>query len=204
MFDLISNWVAAALTLCIFSFLYRDNPFYRFAEYLLVGVSMGYALPLVWDNTVIPYLYRPIFVEHQWSYIVPAIIGSFYIFRFNRKLAWLSRYPIVIGLALQGMSVPLSMHTSVLVQMRSAMRPIEGFSFDGINTLLIFIGTITILMYFFFSKAHKGLYGKISRVGVWYMMIGFGASFGYTVMARMSLLIGRVQFLIGDVLHLIK
>jgi hypothetical protein len=59
-------------------------------------------------------------------------------------------------------------------------------------------------MYFYFSKEHKGLYGKFSNVGVWFMMIGFGASFGYTVMARLSLLIGRLQFLLGDVMGLIK
>jgi hypothetical protein len=35
-------------------------------------------------------------------------------------------------------------------------------------------------------------------------MIGFGASFGNTVMARVSLLIGRVQFLLTDWIHIIK
>ena len=34
-------------------------------------------------------------------------------------------------------------------------------------------------------------------------MISFGASFGYTVMARVSLLLGRFQFLLGDWLHLV-
>jgi len=195
MFEIISNLFAAFFTLCIFSFLYKDNPFYKFAEHLLVGVSMGYAVPLVYEKAYIPYVHIPIFIEHKFIYIIPAIIGIFYIFRFSRNLSWLSRYPIVFSMAAVGMSVPLSMHSSVLVQMRSAMLPV-----DNINTLLIFIGTVTILMYFYFSKAHTGLYGKVSRVGVWFMMIGFGASFGYTVMARMSLLIGRIQFLVQDVL----
>jgi len=35
----IGTWVAAFLTLSIFSFLYKDNPFYKFAEHLMVGVS---------------------------------------------------------------------------------------------------------------------------------------------------------------------
>lgn len=203
MFEIISTYVAAALTLCIFSFLYRDNPFYRFAEYLLVGVSMGYSIPLSYYKLLIPYLYQPIFLEHKYWYILPALIGTGYLFRFSRKYSWLSRYPMVFGLAMTGLGVPLGMHASVLVQMRSAMRPIEGFTADGLNTFLIFIGTVSVLTYFFFSKPHKGLYGKFSRMGIWYMMIGFGASFGYTVMARMSLLIGRIQFLINDVLHLI-
>ena len=199
MFDTISNIVAAFLTLCIFSFLYKDNPFYKFGEALLVGVSMGYAIPYVYENAFIPFVYTPIFLQHKFSIIIPALVGVLYIFRFSKNLSWLARYPIVFGMGITGLSVPMSMHSSVLVQMRSAMLPI-----DNINTALIFIGTITILMYFYFSKEHKGTYGKISNVGVWFMMIGFGASFGYTVMARISLLIGRIQFLLGDVLGLIK
>lgn len=199
MFETISNIIAAFLTLCIFSFLYKDNPFYKFAEALFIGVSMGYAIPLVYENAFIPFVYQPIFLEGRLLIIIPSVLGMLYIFRFSRNLSWLSRYPIVFGMGIVGMGVPMSMHSSVLVQMRSAMLPL-----DNINTTLIFIGTVTILLYFFFSKEHKGVYGKFTNVGIWYMMIGFGASFGYTVMARISLLIGRLQFLLGDVLGLIK
>jgi len=199
MLEFISNLIAAILTLFIFSFLYKDNPFYRFAEHLLVGVSMGYAIPLVYTNAFIPFVYRPIFLEGNFWLIIPSCIGILYIFRFTKNLSWLSRYPIVFGMGIVGMGVPMSMHSSVLVQMRNAMRPV-----DSINSLLIFIGTVTILLYFYFSKPHKGLYGKITNVGIWFMMVGFGASFGYTVMARISLLIGRIQFLLGDFLGFIK
>lgn len=198
-FELISNLIAAFFTLAIFSFLYKDNPFYKFAEALFIGVSMGYAIPLVYENAFIPFVYQPIFVQKNFIIIIPAIMGILYIFRFSKNLSWLSRYPIVFGMAIVGMGVPMSMHSSVLVQMRSAMLPI-----DNINSALVFIGTVTILMYFYFSKEHKGAYGKFTNVGVWFMMVSFGASFGYTVMARISLLIGRIQFLLGDVLGLIK
>ncbi|MDP8211601.1 MAG: hypothetical protein RAO94_10000 [Candidatus Stygibacter australis] len=199
MLEFISNLIAAILTLFIFSFLYKDNPFYRFAEHLLVGVSMGYAIPLVYINAFIPFVYRPIFLEGNFWLIIPSCIGILYIFRFTKNLSWLSRYPIAFGMGIVGMGVPMSMHSSVLVQMRNAMRPV-----DSINSFLIFIGTVSILLYFYFSKPHKGLYGKFTNVGIWFMMVGFGASFGYTVMARISLLIGRVQFLLGDFLGLIK
>jgi hypothetical protein len=199
MLEFISNLIAVILTLFIFSFLYKDNPFYRFAEHLLVGVSMGYAIPLVYINAFIPFVYRPIFLEGNFWLIIPSCIGILYIFRFTKNLSWLSRYPIAFGMGIVGMGVPMSMHSSVLVQMRNAMRPI-----DNINSLLIFIGTVSILLYFYFSKPHKGLYGKFTNVGIWFMMVGFGASFGYTVMARISLLIGRVQFILGDFLGLIK
>jgi hypothetical protein len=52
------------------------------------------------------------------------------------------------------------------------------------------------LVYFFFSKEHKGIIGKVSRIGVYFLMVKFGASFGFAVMGRISLLIGRFEELI--------
>ncbi len=66
------------------------------------------------------------------------------------------------------------------------------------NQLVILVGVFSVLIFFFFSLEHKRLVGGISRVGLFFIMVGFGASFGYTVMARISLLIGRFQFLIYD------
>ena len=43
---------------------------------------------------------------------------------------------------------------------------------------------------------HKGVIGKVSKVGIFYLMIKFGASFGFAVMGRISLLIGRFEELI--------
>jgi len=53
------------------------------------------------------------------------------------------------------------------------------------------------LFYFFFSKEHVGLFKGVAKFGISILMIGFGASFGYTVMARISLFIQRIQS-IGD------
>lgn len=198
-FEMMSNLVGAFFTLCIFSFLYKDNPFYQMAEQLLVGISLGYGLVLTYTRVFSPYVYQPIILKHQWVLIFPAILGMLYLLRFSRKLGWLSRYPIAFSMMAVGASVPMGIHATILVQMRQAMVPIETF-----NLFLIFIGTIAVLLYFFFSKAHTGVYGKFVDFGKWYMMIGFGASFGLTVMARISLLIGRIQFLVNDVLGLLK
>jgi hypothetical protein len=65
-------------------------------------------------------------------------------------------------------------------------------------TVLTLVSVFTVLIFFFFSLEHKKLVGSISRVGLFFIMVSFGASFGYTVMARISLLIGRFQFLIDE------
>ena len=53
-------WLAALLTLFVFSFLYKDNPLYKFAEHLFVGVSAGYYIVLNFWTVVIPNLWDPL------------------------------------------------------------------------------------------------------------------------------------------------
>jgi len=69
--------------------------------------------------------------------------------------------------------------------------------------IVVFIGVMSTLVYFFFSIEHKGAVGVVSKIGVYFIMIAFGASFGYTVMGRLSLLIGRISYLFQDWIPLI-
>ena len=54
------------------------------------------------------------------------------------------------------------------------------------------------LIYFFFSKEQDAVTRRVARLGIWFLMISFGAAFGFTVMGRVALLIGRLNFLILD------
>ena len=74
----------------------------------------------------------------------------------------------------------------------------ETFWFGTFSKLLLLLGLLAGLVYFYFSIEQKGPVGKVSRFGIWVLMIGFGASFGYTVQGRISLAIGRVIDIVGD------
>ena len=92
-------------------------------------------------------------------------------------------------------------------QIHGTMLPlwVRGNLGTTIGNWLLVGGLLTTLIFFFFSKEHKGALGGAARIGVYFLMVSFGASYGYTVMARISLLIGRVMFLLHDwlgVLHL--
>jgi hypothetical protein len=196
----IGTIIAALLTLCIFSFLYRDNPFYRFAEHLLVGISVGYVLVIALNTTVMPKLINPVFRDGRFDYIIPGILGFFMLLRFFPRHAWLSRISIalIIG-AGAGVAIPATIQAKIFAQMQASMSSIAS-----VNGIIVFLGIATTLVYFFFSKEHKGWFGATAKMGTWFLMIFFGATFGYTVMSRISLLIGRMQFLLGDFLHIIK
>ena len=192
--------IAAILTLFIFSFLYRDNPFYKFAEYLLVGISVGYLIVISIKTIVLPKLYYPIFRQGDLLYLIPGILGIFMFLRFFPKLSWLSRISmaLIIG-AGAGVSIPAVLQAQIYTQMKASMG-----SYTSVNNIIVALAVITTLSYFFFSREHKGVLGFSAKIGIFFMMVFFGATFGYTVMSRVTLLIGRAQFLLGDFLGILK
>ncbi len=191
--------VAALLTLAIFSFLYRENRFFRFAEHLLVGLSAGYFLVIGIQGTLMPKVVEPL-KAGDWLVVIPVILIIMILGRLTERTRPVSRIPLalVIG-AGAGLAVPAMLQARVLGQMKATMVPL-----NNVSSILILAGVIATLIYFFFSREHKGWWGKLAAVGTWYLMIFFGATFGNTVMSRVSLLIGRLEFLLGDFLGLIK
>jgi len=213
-------WLAAFLTLAIYSFLYRDNPIYRFAESLLIGVSVGFLLVVAFDTTILPKALEPIAAQFKntsangasgipmliWV-IIPVVLGIFMFARFVPGWAWLSRIALALYIGFgAGVSIPATMQSYILKQIEGTIRPFLAINsaWDVFSALFILVGLIAVISYFFFSKAHTGNFGRLARLGTWFLMVFFGATFGYTVMARISLLIGRLQFLLGDWLGLIS
>lgn len=226
-------WIAAFLTLAIFSFLYQDNPFYKFAEHLFVGVGSGYYITVYFWNTLLPNLFAQISEgsrmvgDGNWSgaflgeepglrMLIPLALGVFIMLLFIApKYGWLSRISFAwyIGVA-SGFSIPTVIVTRVLMQGQGAVREfcvysercaagagltaVEPTGGMWLNAVILLVGTLAALAYFFFSLPSRGPVKVLNRTGILFLMISFGASFGYTVMARISLLIGRFQFLLED------
>jgi len=202
--------VGAILTLMMYSFLYKDNIFYKFGEHLYVGISVGYYVNIIWWQAFKPLFVIPAIYERDLVLLIPFVLGMMMLARFIRQISWLSRTPMAMLLGTgSGLAIPMILNANVLRQVQSTIMTLwvdipEG----GINALwwwntfsawIIFIGVLCVLFYFYFSLEHKGVIGKLGTVGIWFVMLSFGAAFGYTVMARVSLLIGRVQFLIDKV-----
>jgi len=193
--ELIWQGIATILTLSIFSFLFGDNPFYKFAERLWVGVATGYWTMLLYHQGFHDKVYLPIVERHQFYYFIPVILGVMMWLRLSPKLGWLSRYALgfYVGIS-TGIYIPLAFKTLVFLQVEGTIRPVSGV-WEGINFTLALIGVICGLIYFFFSKPHKGALGVMSKAGIYTLMVGFGAGFGLTVMGRVALLVQRVLFM---------
>jgi len=208
---IIGAWVATGLTLFIFSFLYKDNPLFKLAENLYVGVSVGYTIVKTYDTVIVHLIWKPIVENQEWTLLIPVTIGLLMLTRYVPKAAWLSRYAFafIVGVG-AGLAIPRTVSSFILKQIEDTVRPLlmlvpgDGATFSwnlmnpasSVNVIIVLIGVSSVLFYFFFSVEHSGPGKMVARTGVIFLMIAFGAAFGYTVMARMSLLIGRLTDLI--------
>ncbi|MEA3288083.1 MAG: hypothetical protein U9Q77_12015 [Candidatus Marinimicrobia bacterium] len=242
--EIFGAWVAVFLTLGIFSYLYKDNPFYKIAEHVFVGVSAGYWMAMAFWTQVQPNLFGRLwptpegeisgFMLKAWYgiynffgfilpsvfpnggidkghghdphfiYLLPFALGILMLLSVSSKWSWMARLGIAytVGMA-AGLRAYAFLNSNVLGQIKGtavSFVDMPLFSLTGVsvfNNLIILVGTITGLLYFYFSKEHKGAFGKVTRVGIYFLMVSFGASFGFAVMGRISLLIGRFTDLIS-------
>jgi hypothetical protein len=265
-------WIAAGITIAIYSFLYKDNPFYKLAEHIYIGVSTGYLIVIAWQDAIRRLLYIPLVKNGNFWVIIPGILGLLMFTRFFRKISWLSRFSLafIIGWG-AGTAAPNVIKGMLIPHVASTIKPVfnpENFTFfDPANltlsiftiifciaalaffsvliylvekdkyadletaprfililgticfTLLFFIsatgfslgafmnvfyvlvmlvGVISVLFYFFYSIEHKKTMKGVAKTGILFLMVFFGTAFGYTVMGRVSLAIGRITFLVDE------
>ena len=202
-----ATWMEAVLTLVVFSFLLKENPAWRLVEHIYLGFTAAHAISMGWAN-VRSLAWTPITTKGKYYLVIPCILGFMLYARFTKNYKWVSRYPMsfLIG-ASTGMILKGIIQAQFVSQVKASMVHISfdnGF-WPGLGNLVIAVGTVSVLFYFIFSTKEKHPAERHFRtLGRWVMMVAFGATFGNAVMGEMTLLIGRLQFLYGDWLHLIK
>jgi hypothetical protein len=218
-------WMAAFLTIAVLSFLWRDNPLYKLAESVVVGVSAGYVMATaVWSSLIdqvfgklAPELTREYLSpglaagDRDWWALVPLALGMLLLCRLSSRLSWVGMFPLafVVGV-FSGWRFVQYVESDLVAQLATMFDPLYvpgptlAATVGGtLCAVLVLVGVLSVLAYFFFSLEHTGAVGGAARVGIWYLMITFGASFGFTVMGRIALLAARLEFLFDDWLWLI-
>ncbi len=191
-------WIQAIGMIAIFSFIFAENPVYRFFEHLYVGAGAGYAISVnikaIYDNAI-----TPLTQDGKIVLIIPIMLGILLYARFIKSISWLSRWSIafLVGIG-TGISIYGGVNSQFVAQIRSAMLPLNSLD----NVIMVF-GVLSILFYFFFSMEHRGPVKYVSVFGRWVMMITFGVSFGNVVMGRISLLLGALEDILGSWLGLL-
>ena len=194
-------WIAAIGTLAIYSILYKENPVYRLAEHIFIGAATGYSVYVTWTQILKPQWWDKI-VKGEAYWVLALVAGSMFYFIYSKKHVWISR--IIFG-ALLGLIAGAAFKGFAGInidRIYASFKPLAGPKLSAgmiVNNAIFIIILLAVMSYFFFSFEHKNrVTSAPAKLGRWCLMFAFGAMFGSTVMARMSLLIGRIYFLLHE------
>jgi len=195
------TWYAAFLTLCVLSFLYRENRFYRFAEYTYIGVAVGNGFVLTMNSlnsiSLIPIMKGAIDV------ILIQILALLILTQPFRKIYWVSRIPSAVQIGVgTGIAMYGAIGSDIIALMQSVIKDgLIGTPYQTAMTYFSMIGSISVLIYFFFTvkrEALRGTIGVIAKIGRYFMMIAFGAVFANIILSRSTLFFSRMVLLLVD------
>lgn len=207
--------LAGVSTLAIFSFLYKENPFFRFFEHVFIGIAVAYGLltqikNFLWPKLLVPILgldrsllpdgtYLEPYNYYNLLYLLPMAFGCLYYFILSPRHSWLAY--LVIGFSF-GVSAGLTVKGTfieLMPQVYDSFRPlyVAGDPWKSLENIFFLLTLLSAMSYFFFTTRRRAgsLAEKFSTSGRWLLMGCFGAYFGSTIMARMALLVERVDFL---------
>jgi len=218
--ELAGTLVAVVLTLCVFSYLLGDNVLYRLAEHIFVGVAVGYAVVVAFHAVLAAKLLIPLSKalgegdSNQVLFLaIPLVLGLLLLTKPFKSISWLGSLSVAFLLgvgaalaiagALLGTLLPQADATADLANYVEDYGPGLGL-FSGIVAL---VGTIGVLLHFYFSAGQEGRFAGLRAglirvwggLGRWFILVAFGAILATTFVSRLSLLAGRVQFLLDSV-----
>ena len=220
--DLISGVLSFLFTLLIFSYLLGDNPLFRIAVYIFVGISSGYIAAVVWWQVILPRLITPLItamisgsIAEKVFMLVPLFGAVLILMKVSSRLAGMGRIAmaflvgvgaaVTIAGALTGTLIPQTLGTINAFDMVAAtarnITPVEVI-FSG---AFILAGTIFTLIYFHFGARPKtdgsmqrfGLIEIFAWVGRIFIGITLGAVFAGVYAAALTALIERIASLIN-------
>lgn len=204
-------------TLAIYSFLVRENAVYRLFEHFFIGIAAGWGIVKTFTNFLWPQVFKPMFGLNQivfpdgsiseprdpriFLFLLPMAFGMLYYCIYSKRWRWLAQLVIGFQFGYAGGLAFKGTFTELLPQVFNSFKPLwvpHELAQTLTNWFFVFT-LVSVFSYFFFTfrRSGSGARAASTNAGRWLMMGCFGAFFGSTIMARMALLVERLDFLIN-------
>ena len=216
-FNVVGTIIAVILTVMVFSYLLGDNPVFRLAEHILIGVSVGWAVVQIIFNLFVP-AFDYILDTGQtgsldwWLYLVPMVLGVLLLLRPLRAARPLTNLvmALVVG-TVAALALAGALSGTLLPQVGATMLPLTSGDIAG--RVVLILGTILALWYFQFTVFRvnpsgeaavpaqevtaTGVSSRIRLAGRWAIMLALGAVFASVFLTYFAALVDRLLFLIN-------
>ena len=211
--EVLSALVGLLLTLMVFSYLIGDNPLFRIAVYLFIGVASGYAATVVWHQVLFPKLSQALATFNPLS-IVPFLFALSLLAKLLPRISWIGSFAMAV---LVGVGAAAALGGALIgTVMPQAQAAIDGFDiFSAANVgevasrlfggVVMLSGTVFTLASFHFSasraadgapKRNRVIEG-IAWVGRMFIAITFGALFAGVYVSALTAMIERLSFVLN-------
>jgi hypothetical protein len=192
----------------ILSYLIGDNPLFRLAIYIFVGVSAGYAASVAWQNILWPKLFQPLMLgntQDRMLLLVPLVLGLLLFAKLSPRSARLGNpamaflvgtgAAVAIGGAVLGTIFPQTLATINLFDTSAGGSLVERL----LESSIFLVGTISTLVYFHFGARatvtgpqRSRLVNGMGWVGKFFIATTFGVLFAGAYAAAITALIERM------------
>ncbi len=215
--DTIGTWVAFGLTLLIFSVVIGDNPLYRLALHVLIGVTLAYALVVGWSSVLQPRLVAPLLsgsAAERLVALMPLALGALLLSKTSARVGRLGHIAVafLIGVG-AAVAIGGAVLGTLLPQAGAATASLNPFPLDtrggaAWTALWALIGSVTALLAFTFTdgrwRTGEGsppsfalrLPSLAARVGRLFLMVAFGSLYAGALIATIAVLAERVAFVL--------
>jgi hypothetical protein len=221
--DIIWGVIGFLLTIMVFSYLIGDNPLFRIATHLFIGIASGYVTVLLLEQVLWPKLIQPLLAGSLGTRLLLLIPLALAILLFtklspqygrlgNISLAFLvgSGAAIIIGGAIQGTLIPQSLAAINVFDFTSPGAMQSTILVHFLEGLFLLITTTASLLFFFYGEKPKtpwlhGPWQMIQagrKVGEYFIAITLGAVYAGVMAASVAALVERVSSLWIFISHL--
>jgi len=184
---LIGALLTSMMVLMVWSWLYRQNIFYAFAEHTVVGIAAGYA-SVVGITNLHKLAVQPMLRGTDYVLIIPIILGILLFTRYTSRFYWISSYGMafIVG-AGTGIAMRTIMEAQVLRQITATIPLLaRPGAMDLFNGIIIIVTMATTVTYFIYTREHRGALGHSARVGRVAIMIVLGNLYGSAISTRVG------------------
>ena len=222
MADFIGAFLGFVFTLLVFSYILGDNPLFRLAAHIFIGVSAGYAAIITISNVLIPKLLLPLLSdsgEERYLSIALLILSLFLLAKvtpLRQAGNWVMAILVGIGAAaaiggaITGTLLPQILGTINSIDTTTSANTINPWM-HLLNGGIVVLGTVTTLIYFHFGTRSKPGYppqrsafiDKIGKIGQVFIAATFGVLFAGVYFSALAALIERLSFLWDFILSLL-
>jgi hypothetical protein len=190
-------WMAALLTIFIYTYVYKENPAFRWAEHTLIGLTAGVYTVNGLDN-IRKLVIDPIAGGNMSALImlIPLAMGLLLFTRFSRTQYHYSRWMMAMLIASAvAAGMVASAQTRILVSIVETF-PTGGDLMTTFDELVMLVAVVSTIIFFTYTRPHTGALGTVALVGRYALMLALGVNFGNAFSSRMGYIIGRLNFLL--------